>query len=188
MRFGYADPPYPGCARRHYQCAEVDHAALVLRMMREYPEGWALSTSAKALPFVMSLVPLALDPRVVIWDRQKSRRGVAYRSRNRWEPVIIVGGRARRVELDEDLDDLLQWGGRQHKHPGALVGMKPAAFWEWLFRQLGAMRGDSFDDLFTGSGAGSRAWRLYTRDPSTIDSRTRRPSRLKGSTRGDARR
>lgn len=185
MRFGYADPPYPGTARRYYHCTEVDHAALVVRLIREYPDGWALSTSAKALPYVLSLIPLTLDPRVCIWDRKKSR-GRALRSRNRWEPLIVVGGRVRRD--DSGVEDLLEWGGRQHSHPGALVGMKPAAFCEWMFRQLGAARGDTLDDLFGGSRAVARAWRLYTRDTSLDDPRKRVASRLAGVARRQVRR
>ena len=40
MRIAYADPPYPGQARKHYKrdprCAEVDHAALGLRPEDEF--------------------------------------------------------------------------------------------------------------------------------------------------------
>ena len=48
MRFAYADPPYPGQARRHYKHhpdfdGEVDHGALIERLMDEFPDGWALS-------------------------------------------------------------------------------------------------------------------------------------------------
>jgi hypothetical protein len=41
VRFAYADPPYPGCA--HYYeghpdfAGEVDHAALINRLVDEYP-------------------------------------------------------------------------------------------------------------------------------------------------------
>lgn len=186
MRFAYADPPYPGLARRYYKCAEVDHAALIVRLIREHPDGWALSTSAKALPYVLSLIPLALDPRVCIWDRKKVR-GRSLRTGNRWEALIVVGGRVRR-HASRDIEDLLEWGGRQHSHPGALVGMKPAAFCEWMFRQLGALRGDELQDLFAGSRAVMRAWRLYTRDTRLDDPRKRSTSRLAGVAQSNVRR
>jgi hypothetical protein len=52
--------------------------------------------------------------------------------------------------------------------------MKPAAFAEWIFRLLGAVPGDTFADLFPGSGAITRAWHLYTSHGAT----GRTPSRL----------
>jgi hypothetical protein len=54
-----ADPPYPGKAfyyRDHPDYAgEVDHAALIARLSTY--DGWALSTSAAALPAVLALCP-----------------------------------------------------------------------------------------------------------------------------------
>ena len=49
MRLAYADPPYPGQAKRWYEDhpdygGEVDHAQLVERL--ESYDGWALHTSA----------------------------------------------------------------------------------------------------------------------------------------------
>lgn len=173
MRFGYADPPYPGLARKYYDCAEVDHDALIRRLCMDYPDGWALSTSAPALRDVLSMAPP--ETRVACWVRG-SRRVVAHRARNAWEPVLVCGGRPRRLDVDDVLDDVLIWAGtgRQRTHPGALIGMKSAPFCEWMFRQLGALQGDHLDDLFTGSGAVARAWTLYQ---SRVDAR-RIPSRL----------
>lgn len=190
MRFAYFDPPYPGLARKYYDCPEVDHGELILGAMRDYPDGWALSTSADALHEVMFMIPRALAPRVAVWDRVVSRRRgiVCFGASNRWEPLIVVGGRRLRRSGGDVLEDVLAWGGRQHSHPGALVGMKPAAFCEWMFRHLGALRGDTLDDPFKGSGAVERAWRLYTRDPSRDDPRVQRPSRLAGVARNDVRR
>jgi site-specific DNA-adenine methylase len=55
MRFGYADPPYPGKSCKYYSghedyAGEVDHAALIEHLETDFPDGWALSTSAAALP------------------------------------------------------------------------------------------------------------------------------------------
>ena len=62
MRFAYADPPYPGQSKRLYgdhpdYAGEVDHTALVDRLVSEYPDGWALSTSVEALRGVLVLLP-----------------------------------------------------------------------------------------------------------------------------------
>ena len=170
LRFAYADPPYPTLSHKYYgdeetYAGEVDHAELVARLVAEYPDGWAMSTSARALRSVLLLCPE--DARVAIWVKG-SRPGVSWRARNAYEPVIVVGGRPRRMTCDEVLDDVLTWGGRQPSHPGALVGMKSAAFCEWMFRQLGAMAGDSMADVFPGSGAVTRAWQLYSGEPVAV--------------------
>ena len=34
MRFAYADPPYIGQAKKHYDCEEVDHWELTRRLSR----------------------------------------------------------------------------------------------------------------------------------------------------------
>src|SRR5690606_29922144 len=67
-RLAYADPPYPGLARRYYgdqpsYAGEVDHAALIAQLVGY--DGWALSTSAKALRDVLPLCPPAA--RVAAW-------------------------------------------------------------------------------------------------------------------------
>ena len=155
IRVAYADPPYPGLAKKYYNCAEVDHERLVLRMSREFPDGWALSTSAKSLRSVLLLCPP--DARVCPWFRG-ARAGKSHRARNAWEPLIVVGGRAIPEGVAEDLTDTL-----------------------WMFRQLGLLRGDELVDLFPGSGAVTRAWQLYT----SASRSGELPSRLAEATRHD---
>ena len=171
MRFAYADPPYPGLARKYYACEEVDHAELVARLVADFPDGWALSTSSEALRDVLALCPAGV--RVAAWVRG-ARPGKSYRPRSAWEPVIVAGGRSRQEGVSEYSCDVLVWGGRQHSHPDALVGMKPAPFCEWMFRLLGACSGDALVDLFPGSGAVARAWELYVA-PAGGDDGSRRP-------------
>lgn len=159
IRVAYADPPYPGLAQKYYEGGlEVDHAELVARLMAEFPAGWALSTSAESCRAVWALCPP--QTRLCPWVRG-SRRGRAHRARVAWEALLVYGGRAQRLSPRDDLADVLVWGGRQHSHPGALVGMKPAAFAEWMFRLLGLGARDELVDLYPGSGAIGRAWRLY---------------------------
>src|SRR5450755_4108019 len=57
LRFAYADPPYPGKAGYDPEQAEVDHQALVERLVASFEDGWALATSAEALPHVLTLCP-----------------------------------------------------------------------------------------------------------------------------------
>ena len=92
LRLAYADPPYPGRARLYRDHpdygGEVDHPALLARLA-EY-DGWALSTSAEALPAVLALCPPGV--RVAAWHRGERPT----RSRwplHAWEPVIYHGGR-----------------------------------------------------------------------------------------------
>jgi len=53
--------------------------------------------------------------------------------------------------------------------PTSVVGMKPPAFCEWVFRLLGALPGDTLDDLYPGSGIIGRSWRLYTSGSAGVD-------------------
>ena len=62
QRFAYADPPYPTLAARYYAdeptyAGEVDHGALLARLTTGDYDGWALSTSARALRLVLPLCP-----------------------------------------------------------------------------------------------------------------------------------
>lgn len=55
--------------------------------------------------------------------------------------------------------------GEPRAFPGAIVGMKPPQFAEWVFRMLGAAPGDELDDLYPGSGAVSLAWSRHVGRP-----------------------
>lgn len=158
MRFAYADPPYPGKAGYYPEKQEVDHAELVARLRADYPDGWALSTSSEALSAVWALCP---EARLCVWVKApratRSRRALAT-----WEALLIVGGRPLDTTVVQDLRDALIYQGRHRAFPGALVGMKPPAFCEWLFQLLGATAGDTLDDVFPGSGAVTEAWRRFT--------------------------
>jgi len=197
LRLAYADPPYPGKAwlyRDHPDYAgEVDHAALIARLAAY--DGWALSTSAAALPAVLALCPP--EVRVAAWVRGE-RPGRSRWPLNAWEPVIYAGGRqqvsrsdavgARRVADDDPshsddvgkrrladaspgtrparrVDTLVHGVTPYTTLPGRVNGTKPAAFCRWVFELLGAAPGDSLDDLFPGSGAVARAWACFAGSP-----------------------
>lgn len=178
-RFAYADPPYPGLAgyyRDHPDYAgEVDHAALLSRLATY--DGWALSTSARALPEVLALaVAQALPVRVAAWIRGPRPHATAMHALNAWEPVIYVPV-ARDVERDTSCAargnpshsagvsrrvDVLHHGvSPMLTLPTRVIGAKPAAFCRWMFELIGADPHDSFDDLFPGSGIVGKAWAFY---------------------------
>jgi len=187
MRFAYADPPYPGNAaiyRGHRDYAgEVDHDELLSRLPAY--DGWALSTSARALPGVLALaVARSLPVRVAVWTRSP-RPHKTTRVVNAWEPVIYSGGRRSRgaesngegtrgrggttsmgvsVACVDATTDVLSGvtPRRRSTHPGWLVGSKPPRFCAWVFDLLGAgvHPGDELDDLYPGSGIVARSWAL----------------------------
>lgn len=157
--FAYADPPYPGTASYYPENQEVDHSQLIGRLSTSYPDGWALSTSAKALPEILAHCPSTV--RVCAWVRTV-RPGKSRSPLSAWEPVLISGGRALQTDKLQTVTDALIYRGRFRAFPGALIGMKPPAFSVWLFQMLGARPGDTLIDLFPGSGAVSLAWNRYS--------------------------
>lgn len=164
MRLAYADPPYPGLAKRYYAehpdfAGEVDHDELVRHLASTY-DGWALSTSALALPKILArCVAEDLDVRVAIWHRG-ARPGSSRWPRNAYEPVVYAGG--RRLARDDQPDDVLTYHARPRTtDPRRVIGTKPAEFLWWLIDLLDARPGDQLDDLFPGSGGLERAWRIY---------------------------
>jgi hypothetical protein len=161
VRLAYADPPYPGQAKRHYAdhpdyAGEVDRAELVERLALY--DGWALSTSVPGLQEVLALCPA--DVRIASWHITNSEppgnRGTWHWS---WEPVIVRAARPPAITIRDVL--------RHHAPHGffgnEITGQKPVAFCEWVFRLIGAEPGDELDDLFPGSGAVAKAWQGYDR-------------------------
>lgn len=161
MAFAYADPPYPGKAKYYFENQEVNYPSLIDRLTATYPDGWALSTSARALRDVLASCPVGPGLRVCAWFKG-ARATRSYRPLTSWEPLIVFGGRPLPVNVTCDVSDGLIYQGRFRAFPGAMIGMKPPTFAVWMFQQLGAVPGDSLDDLFPGSGAITVAWARYT--------------------------
>lgn len=157
MRVCYADPPYPGCAQRYPEKEEVDHAALLRRLVQDFPDGWALSTHTPGLRALLPLCPE--DVRVGAWVKPwavfKPGVGVAYA----WEPVLFRGGRRRTREQDTVRD----WIAAPVTLQRGVVGAKPDAFCYWLFEVLSLRPEDELVDLYPGSGAVTRAFEKWRR-------------------------
>lgn len=134
---------------------EVDHKLLIERLVGEYPDGWALSTAERSLQDVLSVCPRGC--RVLAWCRPFPPP-MGYPSYN-WEPVIMVGGR----KLDGVVPKSFTTVDHVNVAGKSFVGAKPEGFCFWVFRCLGALPGDTLDDLFPGSGAVGRAWDKYQR-------------------------
>lgn len=163
LRLAYADPPYPGLSARYYgdhpdYAGEVDHRALLVELATY--DGWALSTSAAALPAVSALaVSLGLSFRVGAWIRGH-RTHPARGPLSAWEPVLFHG--ARPLVSARPGIDVLDHFHHPRRGPGEVVGAKPWAFCAWLFRDLlQARAGDELADLFPGSGGVRLAWQRW---------------------------
>jgi hypothetical protein len=160
MRMVYADPPYPGLSSKYYRdeptyAGEVDHAALIHVLSRPgLYDGWALSTSAKALRDVLPLCPP--EARVCAWVKPIGACSRTFGLHNTWEPLIVVPGRSLRPGKRDWLC------AQPARFEGTLAGRKPQAFCAWLFDLLGLLPGDDLEDMFPGTGMVGRAWRYLS--------------------------
>jgi hypothetical protein len=151
----YADPPYPGLARRYYGDeptfgGEVDHVALLERLSGY--DGWALSTGEFALRDLLPLCPAGV--RVCPWVKPVHPSPRTYGLHGAWEALVVVPGRRLRPGTRNWLHAApARLGGSR------LAGRKPLAFVAWLFDVLGLLPGDELEDFFPGSGVVSAAWR-----------------------------
>ena len=160
VRLAYADPPYPGNAELYAghpdYAGEVDHEELVERLAAY--DGWALSTSSKALRSVIALCPA--DVRVLVWLNHAIGRS--------WEPVLVsparpIPTRWRPLDWIRVEPEAFQW---RPAPAGYVIGRKPRELCRWLFQWLGATPGeDELDDLYPGSGAVGDAWLEWNREP-----------------------
>jgi hypothetical protein len=155
IRVAYADPPYPGRSKRYYgdqptYGGEVDHRALIARLVTEYPDGWALSTAADALRDLLPLCPAGI--RVCAWTKPHGVPAATAGLHNAWEPLLVWRGRQIPPGVRDHLSALPARGG------GSLPGRKPLAFVVWMLRCLGLHATDTLDDLFPGSEVVSRVW------------------------------
>ena len=165
MKFAYADPPYFGVARKHYGRLHAEagvydtiegHRALIDRLGAEYPDGWALSCTSGNLRDLLPLTPD--DCRIGAWVKPFASFKPGVNPAYAWEPVIWRGGRKReRTEVT-----VRDWCSANITLRRGTPGAKPLAFCRWLFDLLGAQPGDTWDDLFPGSGAVGRAWDGFT--------------------------
>ena len=162
MKFAYADPPYIGQAKRHYQCAEVDHKELIDRLVRGFPDGWALSCSSTSLEEILTICRAVVGPnkvRIGSWCKSFGafKRGV--RPAYMWEPIVFLGGRnpcngypaaipekggVQTTPKDFKVEPITLQKG--------LVGAKPQAVCFWILELLNVRGGDIVIDLYPGTG------------------------------------
>lgn len=168
MRVAYADPPYPGQAKRHYgnhpdYAGEVDHATLIYELVNEY-DGYCLHTTSVALydileRFAIECVP-ADRPRVMSWVKPfavfKRNVPVAYA----WEPVLVKA--CRKPVVSKRITPLRDWMSAPIVlNRGEFAGAKPDLLCRWLFEVLGCDPDDDLHDMFPGTGAVTRSWEAW---------------------------
>jgi hypothetical protein len=164
MKFAYADPPYLGCGSlyaKHHPEAKVwdnpeTHRALIQRLVEGYPDGWAMSLHAPSLKTLLPMAPS--DVRIGAWVKPYSSGRPGVRIIYAWEPVIFRGGRKGRTSDLIEKDWIAVAPLRHTQIDEGIIGMKPRKFCRWLFCLMGATAGDTFDDLFPGTGAITAAW------------------------------
>lgn len=158
MRFAFADPPYLGCgslyAKHHPNALDWNrietHVALIQRLTTEYADGWAMSLSAPSLQDILPLCPKGV--RVAAWVKPFASFKPNVNPAYAWEPVIFTGGRKRaRTE-----DTVRDWLAASITLKKGLAGAKPPEFCRWVLDLLGWQLGDTFDDLFPGTGVMGR--------------------------------
>lgn len=168
MRFAYADPPYVGKARKHYAheaardgrvASEVDHPALIERLVSEFPDGWMLSCSSTSARWLWSLTPP--ETRMLSWVKDFAMPKKNVYPMYAWEPVLMCGG--RRQPCTSSVPDW-HMASRANMRPDVThtaKGAKPITFCLWLLRCLGFERGDEMVDLFPGTGTMDLAVRIH---------------------------
>jgi len=158
VRFAYADPPYPGQARKHYshdeRCAEVNHGLLISWLCRDF-DSWALSTSSVALRDVLALCPPGV--RVAAWTKPFASFKPGVNPGYCWEPVVFSGSRKR----DRSETTVRDWYSEGITLKKGLSGAKPRGFMYWIFDLLGATGTDEFVDVFPGTLGCSVAWERW---------------------------
>jgi hypothetical protein len=165
MKFAYADPPYIGQAARHYShdpnCAEVDHAELIARLVRDFSDGWALSASSPSLAIILPLCPP--DIRIAVWCKSFCAFKKGVRPCYSWEPVIFWRGRnpcngykhappEKNGKQTTPKDFIVEPITLQK----GLVGAKPEKVCRWILDLLNVQPGDEVVDLYPGTGAMGR--------------------------------
>lgn len=161
MKFAYADPPYIGQAKRHYQCDEIDHKDLVECLVAEFPDGWALSASSPSLEYLLPLCPRGY--RVGVWCKDFCAFKRNVRPAYAWEPVIFYGGRN---PMNGHRAIIPERNGKQTTPKDfivcpitlkkGLVGAKPEKVCRWILELLNVQSGDEVIDLYPGTGVMGR--------------------------------
>lgn len=158
MRLGYADPPYRGCCSlygHHHPdglCWDdpATTRALIERLNQDF-DAWAMSCKSDAAELAENIQwasAAGRKVRVGAWVKPfhifKPNVNPSYG----WEPILFVGGR-KRTRQEPTVKDFHVENITLKK---GLTGAKPPGFNAWILQLLGFQPGDTFTDLFPGTG------------------------------------
>lgn len=161
-RIAYADPPYPGQSKKHYEdhpdyAGEVDHDELAVMLLMY--DGWCLHTASTTAYDVETCLRKAghTDFRTMAWVKPfaafKRNVPIAYA----WEPVFVKPARKPTVRKEMGFT-YRDWVDENITLKRGLTGAKPERVCWWLFEAMGCEPGDSLFDMYPGSYAVSDAW------------------------------
>jgi hypothetical protein len=162
---GFADPPYEptrsgaSMLQRHYahdaHLGEVELAPLIRRLDDEY-DGWAVCMhDDSAVRLKEEDMPVGAF--LCSWVKPFAPFKMNVTLARTWEPVIIKPARwPSRKE-----PTVRNWVAASCTLKKGLAGAKPEAFTHWALSFMGASEGDTFSDLFPGTGACTRAWETF---------------------------
>ena len=157
MRIAYADPPYPGNAKRLYgPTAREVNFPLLIAHLQEF-DGWALSSGSKDLRKLAPLCPEGTRFGAWVQGMTFSKPGIS--PRYAWQPVMYWPARKNQTSMAHLTP--VDWVKADATRMRGVAGAKPEAFCFWIFRILGTSRDDEFVDLFPGSGAVTQAWAKF---------------------------
>lgn len=171
VKLAYADPPYPGQAKRHYsndpsgiKAEEVDSVVLLQHLSENY-DGFALSTSEPGLILIMGELPkgylkknkIRIAPWVKMWAHFRPWVDVQYAH----EYVLFRTKRAKGSR--PSVRDFLICNPSKKK---GTHGAKPPEFNDWILNILGYQKEDTLDDLYPGTGGMSEAIQRFGKMPS----------------------
>lgn len=186
MRFAYADPPYLGCCGLYDHEHGEDgrcwddpetHRQLIDALVRDFPDGWALSMSTTSLSTLAPMLPR--DVRWGSWVKTFCAFKKGVRPCYAWEPVAFWRGRnPKRFPHAPPAK-----GGKQNTPKDFIVtvdeslvlaepitlrkgftGAKPEAFCEWVLDLLNVQEGDELIDVYPGTGVMGRVAATVTKE------------------------
>jgi hypothetical protein len=176
-----ADPPYLGRAVRWYGvggCGDgkglgqadnhseaylwdkpETHRQLVRDLDDKY-DGWAIAMTVHSLSTYLNVIQTDSrnGVRVCVWNKPSAITSGS-RITNHWEPVLIKVPNNRRGWNSglSRTSDVITINPPRVKFRGA----KPVEWTNWVLDLLGYQKGDTVDDLFSGTGSVSEAIKNY---------------------------
>ena len=162
MKAAYADPPYIGQARKHYNCEEIDHHKLLLDL-HQY-DAWALSCSSPTLKEILSMPECPNSVRIASWVKPWCSFKPGVNPSYTWEPIIFVPSGRLVINRQTTKDHLIESCTMKK----GLVGAKSINFCFWIFDLLCLSPDDDFIDIFPGTGIVGKCWESFCERESNI--------------------